>query len=89
MESKSKLNRKYHLYLQELIGLFIKEYSTNDGTLFFPPVTISGVRGISGWNAKTKRCYNEYLVKLIDAGTCHSSDFSKIWYLICTPVCFK
>lgn len=43
-------------------------HPTNDGTLFFPPVTISGVRGIAGWNAKQNVATTNTWSSLIDAG---------------------
>jgi hypothetical protein len=53
-------------------------HSTNDGTLFFPPVTISGVRGISGWNAKQNVATTNTWSSLIDAGNpATAPDFSQ------------
>jgi hypothetical protein len=47
--------------------LVYQVHATNDGSLFFPSVTIPGVRGLAGWNAKQRDTAGAW-TSLVDAG---------------------
>lgn len=47
--------------------LVYQVHATNDGALFFPAVTIPGVRGLVGWNAK-QRATDGTWSSIVDAG---------------------
>lgn len=43
-------------------------HAINDGSIFFPPVTIVGNRGLATWNAKQKNVINNTWTSVIDTG---------------------
>ncbi len=43
-------------------------HATNDGSVFVPPVTIVGSRGLANWNAKQKNVISNTWSSLIDSG---------------------
>ena len=47
--------------------LVYQVHATNDGALFFPAVTIPGVRGLAGWNAKQRDTAGAW-TNIVDAG---------------------
>ena len=47
--------------------LVYQVHATNDGSLFFPAVTIPGVRGLAGWNAKQRDTAGTW-TSIVDAG---------------------
>jgi len=47
--------------------LVYQVHATNDGALFFPAVTIPGVRGLAGWNAKQRDTAGAW-TSIVDAG---------------------
>ncbi|MDP2159646.1 MAG: T9SS type A sorting domain-containing protein [Flavobacterium sp.] len=48
--------------------LVYQVHATNDGALFFPPLTIPGIRGLPSWNAK-QRATDGTWASVVDTGT--------------------